>query len=222
MDYRYTTTTQPVIDYLSATLIDHLMRGERVLWLISGGSNIAVAVEIAKTLKEIPPELLFISLTDERFGAVGHINENWQQLIDAGFSVENAITYRPLIGQSRRETTEAFDTWLGTQFGQADFSIGLFGVGTDGHTAGIKPRSVSTTVDGWATAYTGEDFERITITLDAIKRLDEAVAQMIGSDKSQVALDLLHADIALSEQPAQVLKLVKKCTLFTDYKETVR
>ena len=219
MNYRLVTTAQPVINYLSTSIIDHVMRGERVLWLVSGGSNIEISVAVAKTLKDIPADTLFISLTDERFGAVGHVYENWQQLFDAGFSVPEATLYRPLIGKSRRETTEAFDSWLGTQLGQADYSIGLFGIGSDGHTAGIKPGSPSTGAKGWVTAYTASDFERITMTFDAIRRLDEVVVQTINPDKTPVIIDLLHADIPLDSQPAQVLKFVKKSTLFTDYKE---
>ncbi len=220
MNYRLAPTVQPVIDYLSATIIDHVMRGERVLWLVSGGSNIDVSVAVAKTLENIPLDTLFISLTDERFGDIGHAYENWQQLLDAGFNVPGATLYRPLIGKSRYETAEAFDLWLGEQLGQADYSIGLFGVGSDGHTAGIKPGSPATSAEGWITAYTGNDFERITMTFDAIQRLDEVVVQAISPDKKPVIIDLLYDDIPLNKQPAQVLKLIKESTLFTDYKET--
>jgi len=219
MDYTYTQTPQPVIDHLVETLTRHLRAGEHVLWLISGGSNILTAVAVARALKNVPTDNLAVSLVDERYGEVGHSNENWQQLLDQGFSLPSATLYRPLTGKPRHDTTIAFDQWLGDQFGQADYSIGLLGIGADGHTSGIKADSQAATAEGWVTDYTWDDYERITTTFDALKRLDEVVTAAIGSDKAPVIRSLLHHDTDPSKQPAQVLKLVKKSTLYTDYKE---
>lgn len=219
MNYIYTKTSQPVVNYLSETIADHLRLGDRVLWLISGGSNIPIAVAVAKTLRDVPVDKLYISLVDERYGEIGHVNENWQQLLDQGFNLPKAVLYRLLIGRPRRDTASAFGQWLGEQFGKADYSIGLLGIGNDGHTSGIKAGSEAVSSEGWAIDYSWDDYERITATFDSLKRLDEVVTFAIGEDKATVIRSLLHEDIPLSIQPAQVLKLIKKSILYTDYKE---
>jgi 6-phosphogluconolactonase/glucosamine-6-phosphate isomerase/deaminase len=214
-----TDTAQSVIDDLTNTLRQHLQAGERVLWLISGGSNIDTAVKVARALHGVPTETLSVSLVDERYGDIGHSNENWQQLLDQGFNLPDATLYRPLIGASRHDTTIAFGQWLGDQFGQADYTVGLLGIGADGHTAGIKAGSDATTAQGWATDYTWDDYQRITTTFDALTRIDQAFIAAIGSDKIPTIRQLIHHDIEPSIQPAQVLKRIKKSTLYTDYRE---
>ena len=219
MNYRYSTTQAPAIEDLTHTLSHHLSEGKTVFWLVSGGSAIAIAVAVAKGLQGVPTHNLTVSLVDERYGDIGHANENWQQLLDAGFAVADATLYRPLIGADRHDTAMAFSNWLGDQFGQSDYCIGLLGIGADGHTSGIKAGSVAIQAEGWATDYVWDDYERITTTFDAIKRLDEVVIYAMGADKAPVIRDLLHHDVDLNSQPAQVLKHVNKSTLYTDYKE---
>jgi len=221
MNYQHTPSTDDVATYLAETLRTHLANNEHVLWLVSGGSAIATAVSTATALRQFDVSRLSISLVDERYGPIGHSSENWQQLLKAGFSLPTAQLYRPLTGQSRSETTKAFNTWLEAHITNANYSIGLFGIGTDGHTAGIKPGTSSVDAPLWAIDFNGEDFERITITPWAIEQLDEVVLQAIGQEKSKVVGQLLHENLTLSEQPAQVLKMVKKSTLFTDYKENL-
>lgn len=215
----YAKSAQPAIDHLVDTLSEHLRAGEQVVWLLSGGSGAKVCLEAAKRLQGQSLENLSVTLTDERYGDVGHADENWQQLLDAGFSLPGASLYRPLQGLDRTETTAHFASWLQEHIQAADYSVGLFGIGPDGHTAGIKPASAATERTVWAVDFTGEDFERITMTFPAIEALDEAVTQAIGVEKAPTLQQLLETDTDLATQPAQVLKAVKKSTLYTDYKE---
>jgi 6-phosphogluconolactonase/glucosamine-6-phosphate isomerase/deaminase len=219
MNTVYTTTSQPTADYLLSQLVTHLEAGEMVVWLLSGGSAIEVATNVRSRLDGYDLSGLFISLVDERFGPIGHPHENWQLLLDAGFDMSGISWYRPLQGKELLETTEDYESWLQSHVIAADYSIGLFGIGSDGHTAGIKPDTVSVVAPGWAVGYTGPDFERVTMTPYAIEQLDEAVIQVFGSDKAATIHQLLYDDVQLTDQPAQVLKQVKKSTLFTDYKE---
>jgi 6-phosphogluconolactonase/glucosamine-6-phosphate isomerase/deaminase len=219
MDYVVVDTPQPAIDHLVKTITEHLRSGERVLWLLSGGSGAKVCLEVAKRLKVEPLEKLFVTVSDERYGNIGHADENWQQLLDAGFMLPGATLYRPLQGLDREETTKQFGAWLEMHIKEADYSIGLFGIGPDGHTAGIKPFSPAAESDAWAAAFTGEDFERITMTFPAIESLDEAVIQAMGAEKASTLNQLLRTQVEYAAQPAQVLKSVKKSTLYTDYKE---
>lgn len=219
MNYVFATDSSTIIEQLVHTITQHLEKNESVLWLVSGGSNIAVAVAVANALQRSDTSNLTVSLVDERYGDVGHTNENWQQLLDASFHLEGATLYRPLTGDDRHQTAQNFNDWLGEQFGHADYTIGLLGIGADGHTSGIKAGSEAITADGWVMDYSWDDYERITTTFDALRRLDEVVVYAMGSDKAPVIRDLLHHDVDLTMQPAQVLKQVKKSTLYTDYKE---
>lgn len=219
MDYIYAENTKGAIDTIVQTLRFHLNENKKVVWLLSGGSGAKVCLEVAKQLQDIPLNNLFVTMSDERYGEVGHPDENWQQLLDSGFSLPSASLYRPLQGLDRQQTTQLFATWLKEHIEAADYAIGVFGIGPDGHTAGIKPHSPATEVSSWAVDFTGTDFERITMTFPAIRALDEAVTQAMGADKAATIDELLHSDTDLASQPAQVLKTVKKSTLYTDYKE---
>ena len=217
MKYIHIDSTEPVTTYLTDTIKDKLSSGQSVLWLLSGGSSGEVCIDVSKRLRSENLENLYVTMTDERFGPVGHANENWQKLLDDGLDLPGAKLYRPLIGMDRASTTTQFAHWLENKFEDVDYTIGVYGVGTDGHTAGIKPVPSAVNADGWAVDFDGHDFERITMTFDAISRLDEAVMQAMGADKAQVLDDFLNKDIDSKVQPVQILKSVNKLTVFTDY-----
>lgn len=218
MKYVHITDTEPVTQYLANTIQAHLDSGEKVLWILSGGSGGKVCAEVSKRLTGDLTGLI-TTLSDERYVPVGDPDENWQQLLDYGFTVPGATIYRPLQGKDRATTALELGEWIKNQLPLANYTIGLFGLGVDGHTAGLKPNTTAVEATGWATAFTGDDFERITITFDVIKKLDEIVVQAMGADKAEVLNRLLHEDIPIKIQPAQVLKSASKSTIFTDYKE---
>ena len=66
---------------LSQRLIKELKQDKNVLWLVSGGSNITSAVTVMKTIPDNLQMQLTILPVDERFGAVGHSDSNYKQLI---------------------------------------------------------------------------------------------------------------------------------------------
>ena len=217
MKYIYTNTPiEKAATFAANKLIEHLTKGERVLLLLSGGSGAAIAIDVAKRLININLSNLVVSMTDERYGLVGHKDENWQQLIDAGLNLPGATLYRPLIGQDIETTTEKFNNWLAEQFKSADYKFGIFGMGNDGHTAGIKPNSDAVSSLNLAAFFKSEDFERITITLPTIRKIDEAVIQASGIEKRAVIRDLIYKDIPLNDQPAQILKIIPHAILYTN------
>lgn len=216
----YIHTDQPIsqsAQHIARVIREHLAAGERVLWLLSGGSGLTIAVEAA-TLLAGGEHLknLIVSMTDERYGKVGHADENWQQLLDAGFVLTGAKKYRPLRDTDKQSTIDAFDSWIKKQFAAADFCIGVFGVGDDGHTAGIKPNTNATSAGGYTTHFKGADFERMTITYQAIHKLDEAVIQASGAGKQVVLQQLIDRSQPLATMPAQILHKVPLTTLYTD------
>ncbi len=178
-----------------------------------------IAVESCRELKNHDLSNLTVSLTDERYGVVGHFDENWQQILNLGFDLPGANMYRQLIGKSREETTVAFNNWLKDQFQINDYKIALFGIGSDGHTAGIKPGSAAITSNNLAASFTGNDFERITITFPGILKLDEAITQASGVDKKPIIKNLLNDAIDITIQPAQILKQIPISIFFSNNKK---
>lgn len=197
-------------------LASRLVKGERVLWLLSGGSAIAIAVLARQQLKEGLPNLT-VSLVDERYGPPGHVDSNWAQLERAGFDGSDLNARPVLTGDSLESDKGRFAEFLATAATDFDYRLGLFGLGADGHTAGILPGSVAVGSTELVAAYREPDYQRLTVTPSFIPLLDEAILYAVGPDK-QRQLEHLNEDFSLDEQPAQVLKRVKSFTILNDYK----
>ena len=217
MNYIESNDASATVTQIVDTIKGILANNKKVLWLMSGGSGGKVSVSIAKELSGTDISNLYVTLSDERFGAVGHADENWQLLLNDGLSLPGASLYRPLIGLDRDQTTKQFGQWLTQTLDAVDYVIGLFGIGPDGHTAGIKPNSEAVNATEFVASFTGEDFERITITPKFITRIDEAVIQAFGEDKFPVIDQLLTQSVSIEQQPAQILKDVPKVTLYSNY-----
>jgi 6-phosphogluconolactonase/glucosamine-6-phosphate isomerase/deaminase len=192
-----------------------LDKGESVLWLIPGGSAIKVAAAVSRQLAGRDLPKLYVTLTDERYGPVGHPDSNWRQLSEAGFQLLGAQLYPVLSGTDRGATTAAFADYIGKQLTTTDFKIGLFGIGPDGHTAGVLPGSPAVSDGRLAADYDAGNYQRVTLTPPAISQLDEAVVYAMGADK-QPTLEALQTSRPLAEQPAQVLRQLPKLTIFND------
>lgn len=220
MEQRYDSNpVQASAEHLARTITEKLANNKKVFWFLSGGSGINVVIEAARQLAGQDLHNLFVTLTDERYGPVGHPDENWQQLLDGGFDLPGANLYRPLIGEDQITTANRFGAWVSQHMAEAHYSIGLFGIGSDGHTAGIKPHSSAVTANAWTEYFQGDDFERITITLLPISQLNEAVTQVSGPDKLPVLVSLLGETVSVVDQPAQALKHIPISTLYTDNEE---
>jgi 6-phosphogluconolactonase/glucosamine-6-phosphate isomerase/deaminase len=220
IDYIYTNSPIDEAAVRASKIIkQHLENNEKVLWLLSGGSSLTIATKAGNLLKDLNLSNLFISLTDERYGPIGHPDENYKQLLGSGFSLNGAYIYRPLNGKSISETTADFIDWLKDKLDICDYKIGIFGFGTDGHTAGIKPNSVAVQSSNLAEYFIGNDFRRITITFETIKQLDEAIIQASGVDKKPIINDLMTKNLSIEIQPAKILKTIPIATLYTNNKE---
>lgn len=227
MDFTIKTTSRPedAGEFLASTILKRLELGKKVLFLISGGSAIPVVLKTADILRESANknqsknlQNLTITLADERYGEIDHPDSNWRQLTEKGFNLPEAKIIYVLTGDDMETTAEKWNEALKQELEKADYRIGLFGIGADGHTAGILPESPAVLSDSFAHGYTTSQFSRITMTGKAIEKLDEAVAWVQGENKWGVIESLAkNADINL--QPAQILKKVPLLTIFTDYKK---
>lgn len=219
MILNYTTDSEVPAAYLARQIRGQLAMGSRVLWLVPGGSGVAVAAIAARILTESGTSLagLTVTLTDERYGPVGHSDSNFAALELSGFTLAGATLIPVLIGAPRTETTTAFSEVLEKVFAISQYCIGLFGIGSDGHTAGMLPRSTATKSKSLVSAYSAGIFERITITPRAINLLNEAVVYALGKEKWNTIATLLATNTAVVDQPAQALKQVPHTMFFSDY-----
>jgi 6-phosphogluconolactonase/glucosamine-6-phosphate isomerase/deaminase len=205
-----------VVGYLAGLINKKLADGQKVLWLVAGGSAIKVAAAVSKQL-QAPANGLTIALSDERYGPVGHADSNWLQLNDSGFAVKGATMLPVLCGKSLAQTAIDYNNMLNTHLKSDDYSLALAGIGPDGHIFGIKPGSPSVNSKEGVVAYEWDDYVRITPTLNIIKELDEVVVYAMGEEKWP-QLEALSEELDTKQQPAQLLKQLKKVIIFNDYK----
>lgn len=190
----------------------------RVLWIVTGGSNIALAANIMKGISAADSAKLAVMLSDERYGEVGHPDSNLKQLYDAGFKPKKAIVVpvlRP--GASLETTVELYDQAVHAAFHAADTVIALLGIGPDGHIAGILPGSEATKEsEAWVVGYKTPEFIRITLTPYALSQVSSAYSVANGAAKLSTLKTLMTKTQPISKQPAQVLKQLPQATVFSD------
>ena len=202
---------------LADALTSALQAHNRVIWLVSGGSNIDISIVAAGLLDDELTRKLVIMQTDERFVALDSGDCNWHQLASAGFDTKYAATFPILVeGKTRDEVAALYAETVLREFIAADYIIGQFGVGSDGHIAGIKPSSPASTSDELVCAYQGEDFERVTLTFPALQQVDEAFAFVFGEAKRPILEKLLGDIPSLAEFPAGVLRTAPISTIYND------
>lgn len=212
-----TKDIEDVASSISSIVLDKLKENKKVLFFVAGGSAIKVVVKIAEIIKKYDYKGLTIMLTDERYGEIGHADSNWYQLIQNGFDLPETRLIPTLTGKERIETAREWEEVMKEQLDISDYRIGLFGIGSDGHTAGILPESEAIISEELVCTYLTPKFPRITMTFKAIEKLDEAFVFAQGEEKWKI-FEHFKEDIDLAKQPAQILKRIPKLTIFTDYK----
>jgi 6-phosphogluconolactonase/glucosamine-6-phosphate isomerase/deaminase len=209
---------KPATAYLFKVIKKKLGDQQKVLWMIPGGSSMDIVIETAKLLQKCPNlDLLTVTLTDERYGRVGHKDSNWQQLVDRRFQLPGAKLQPVLEGLAIEATAKNYSDSVDHTLKNVDYAIALAGMGPDGHIFGIKPGGPAVDSQDEVVAYKWDDYARLTPTFNFIKRLDEVVVYAVGAEKHQ-QIDDLQKDLPPTKQPAQFLKQLKKVTIFNDYK----
>lgn len=218
MQFVFSATAETGLAQLTSRLTDELSSGKRVLWLLSGGSNIVGAIAV---MKNIQPELqakLTIMLGDERYGAVGHADSNEAQLLQSGFKQGSASLLSVLYpGLNLQQTAERFEALMTAAFESNDVIIAQLGIGEDGHTSGILPASQATKdVPSLTIGYTAQPFDRLTLTPRGLQQLTAAYVFAFGENK-HTALQALHdEERTIQEQPSQILKQIPEVYVYND------
>lgn len=206
------------IEDLSSRLNQSLNEGKRILWLISGGSNINAACEIMRRVPDNHSDQLIISLIDERYGEPGHQDSNFQQLLIAGFNKKRAqlvpVLYK---GLSLEDTASKYEEFLADATNNVDTSIGLLGIGDDCHIAGILPNSnAATEKESLVAAYNGGQYQRITTTFQLLEKLTICYAFAFGDNKNQALTEVIEGKHSIVEKPALILRELNESYLYSD------
>ncbi len=129
-------------------IVDALMSNASVLLLLSGGSAVGVYEEMMKllpTLSASSYSKITVGLVDERYSAdPNHEGSNTVAIEKTGFfdffRGHGARIETILHGKSMEEEVSVYNEAISHQL--LAISIGIFGIGEDGHTAGIFPTAI--------------------------------------------------------------------------------
>lgn len=199
-------------------LRDELAKNQRVLLLICGGSNIPHEVRVLRAVqKHKHAKNLAVLFMDERFGPVGHAYSNWQQLLDAGADLSGLYALPVLRGLRLDETVNQYTKLSNVAFGAADVILGLFGLGADGHTAGILPRSVASRKSAPAiVAYKSPPYTRITMTYKVLSRVTVAYVFSFGKTKADAVKSLKLNEKSFNSMPSKLFYDLPEAYVYND------
>lgn len=237
--------TSSVVSFLNRNqILNHNNQGILIAKVLNSDQGLALGKEFlyefcdrstnlflsgGKTPKQLYEELAreerlqagTVGLIDERYGAKFHANSNEKMLKDSGFirylEMIDILFYPMLQGKaSRVKASEQYDEQIRSLFSNYPQSIGILGIGLDGHTAGIggnradfkNPLFEKNRSNLYISEFDdtkGMFKERITFTFQGLSMLDYLVVLVFGEDKKQ-ALEKVFSDGSEEETPAQFFK----------------
>jgi 6-phosphogluconolactonase/glucosamine-6-phosphate isomerase/deaminase len=229
--YTPQNTAEETGKYISDILALHIDRP--ILLLLAGGSSV-------KVLDYIKPEYLHdqitVTVTDERFtDDIGDNNFDtlqttsfYNELIQVdAFCINTSVWEGDTVEGHAARFEKNIKEWM------KDFPkgiiIGLYGMGADGHTAGIIPgvyqgeefnkkfntedTYIAITDDKRLTA----DFPlRVTTTLSFMKKVQYPIFYITGQNKVDALKKALDEKVSYEEVPARVILDMQKPMIFTD------
>lgn len=205
------------IEPLRDRLLKELADGLQVLWLVPGGSNIPLTVAVMAQLPDEYTGNLTIMLTDERYGPLGHADSNAHQLDETGFLPKEATVIPVLYdGLELDETIRRYADNFREQAAKAGIIIGQFGMGADGHIAGVLPGSPAVASADLAVGYDAPNFTRVALTPKALGMVTAGYLFALGDDKRPALQRLQREPTPLDEQPVQILKQLPEAYAYND------
>ena len=184
-----------------------------------------------------------IALIDERYGSRFHNNSNEKMIQDTGLlplGEELNIPFYPILQAPQLDletTADNYDMTVRYLFSGFPKSVGVLGIGVDGHTAGIagnRPQTLGqegfenplfgeTQKNNFVASFSdleGPFKERITLTFLGLSMVDFYLVLLFGEDKKQ-ALKLVFSEGSEEEVPGRFFKrpdIAKRTLFITDQK----
>ncbi len=211
-----TNSTLECEEKLYKTLKDNLENNKRVLLIIAGGSNIPILKAVFDQLEVNLTSNIDIILSDERFGPSDYQESNFVKLIKYGFDPKKANFRNILIDQDIQTSTSILEKEFVQKSKKADIIIAQLGIGEDGHIAGILPNSKALTSNNYVVNFKGPDFERITLSFKALKKIDIAIVAAYGDNKKKALMNLKSLKLPLNEMPSRILQEIKSIYIYNN------
>lgn len=203
------------------------------LFLVSGGSSLFVldfmpAVAVRSNIQ--------VGLVDERW-TKSERDWNTYSYKKTDFAKKLSARGAPFIpidttiAGSAAESAQTYETYLKQwrNLFSNGLIVALFGIGADGHTAGILPfpgqkemfeqtfLNTRQWYVGYDTGTIGTCATRITMTLHCLmQEIDMSVVYISGEEKREALRRTLLPDGSLCETPARIFNEVRNVRLFTD------
>ena len=188
--YKIHSNNQFIKDF-SDKLQNLLNQHQRILWIVSGGSNITNEVAIMSKVSNKDSARLEILLSDERFGPSDYPASNYNLLLQAGFNPKQAKFENILTLADIEKANSYYSELFKAKIQNTDYIIAELGIGSDSHIAGILPSSTAANSKELSCYYEGPDYQRITLTFNALSKIDQVMIYSEGKDKEEVINNLL-------------------------------
>lgn len=194
---------------------------------LSGGRTPKKLYELIATRKSLKAGA--VGLVDERYSEKLHKNSNELMIKNTGlltyFENQN-IRFYPIIagGESLEDTSRQYDEALRFVTKYFPKTVGVLGIGSDSHTAGIpaNPEIVRRMLEDQSSLVSFYELEgygkRITMNFNALSMLDLIIILVLGQEKRE-ALKLMFEDGPIEEVPSRFYlqpKIAAKTILVTD------
>lgn len=227
---------QKAASTIAAQIDKYISEGEKVLWLLAGGSANAVYESMEDLLELNDYTNLTFILGDDRWAEdKNHPNANWPlfaylpvfiKLEKLGANIKYILN-----SQSIKKDTQDFNDLIQNAVAQNYKIISLQGLGVDGHTAGITPANQADFTQAydnndWVVNHNlGGDFpNRITITFNTMAKADNVWLYAVGEKKKVILekinelsrLNISELKNVLHQYPVMFLNQRSDLTIFTD------
>lgn len=217
----------------AASLLTELCDRRTAVYLSGGRTPKELYLSLTKEEQFAPGA---VGMIDERFGEKFHPTSNEKMIAETGllryftFRTVGFYPMLPTTSSVRADTVaDAYDEQLRALYAQFQKQVGLLGIGSDGHTAGIagnrkdfhNPLFDADKTHVFVSHFNdtaGPFHERITMTFLALSLLDVLIVLVFGEDKKE-ALKQVFREGSEEEIPARFYKrpaIAKKTLFITD------
>ncbi len=193
---------------------------ENTLLFLSGGTSPDLLYRLISQDKTLKPGA--VVMVDERYGPPMHNNSNEKTIGDTGLIGYLAAFNIPFYGITKEGNMAMvvvhYEQIIEDLFRKFPKKVAVMGIGADGHTAGIKP-NLKYDHNRLVVSYDdtkGSFGKRITLTFEALERIDEFIILVFGENK-KLALQKMFVEKDKKLIPTTFyLECSAKVTLLTD------
>ena len=180
---------------------------------LAGGSTPKALYELLATRYQNALDWgrIHVFFGDERTVPPGHENSNYHMAYETLLSRVSAGSVHRMRGElDPREAAALYEKELTAFFGGGPrFDLVLLGIGADGHTASLFPRTPALDVnDRWAVENPVQKLgtTRLTLTVPAINAARKVTFLVAGEGKAEALKEVLEGDAHPRDYPAKLVR----------------